>query len=350
MLPSPILGLFSIAALTSVGNGPVDPEQTVRIDAERGEIVVTVGPLRIPAATHYHHHHHADEQARFVWPEAGWAQGYRFELVDAHGTVLPREMMHHAGVVDHARRQLASPAPERLFAAGRETADVRLPGWMGLRMDAGTPLVAYFALVNPTEEEIVGASLRISVVWRSAAAGPQAPRHPSSRPYHPSQQFRRPPRTITEIVPLVVGAGPDEGGWGTFDLPPGLSATSSEFTLRTGGRLRALGGHLHDHAVEIRLEDARSGEVLARLGARRDGDGRLLAVEQERFLLKLRGLRVDANRPYRVVAVYDNPTGSVIPEGAMAYLAGPFIPDDPASLAASTSTAHAPTPLPGSHD
>jgi len=42
------------------------------------------------------------------------------------------------------------------------------------------------------------------------------------------------------------------------------------------------------------------------------------------------GLRVKANHPYRIVAVYNNPTGETIRQGAMAYMAGPFTPDDPA--------------------
>ncbi|MGD2047720.1 MAG: hypothetical protein PVH96_16030, partial [Gemmatimonadota bacterium] len=49
---------------------------------------------------------------------------------------------------------------------------------------------------------------------------------------------------------------------------------------------------------------------------------------EERFPFKLHGVRLEAGRRYRVVGVYDNPTGELLPKSGMAYLAGAFIPDD----------------------
>ena len=93
-----------------------------------------------------------------------------------------------------------------------------------------------------------------------------------------------------------------------------------------------MGAHLHDYAVEMRLEDAVNGKVLARIKTKREPDGRLISVSTTKFLLKLGGLRVKANHPYRVVAVYDNPTKETISDGAMAFLVGAFIPDDVSML------------------
>jgi hypothetical protein len=42
-----------------------------------------------------------------------------------------------------------------------------------------------------------------------------------------------------------------------------------------------------------------------------------------------RGRPLQAGRHYRLTAVYDNPTGEVIPEGAMGEMALLFAPDDP---------------------
>ncbi|MGH7637127.1 MAG: hypothetical protein ACREOK_05705, partial [Gemmatimonadaceae bacterium] len=114
----------------------------------------------------------------------------------------------------------------------------------------------------------------------------------------------------------------------SFDIPAGRSNTSAEFTLPAGGWMRALGGHLHDHGVELRLEDSESGKVLARIRATRAENGRLLNVGRTIFPWKQRGLRLRANRRYRVVAVYDNPTDGTIHDGAMGFLAGAFIPED----------------------
>jgi len=130
------------------------------------------------------------------------------------------------------------------------------------------------------------------------------------------------------VLPLYANAKEQNGESISFDVPPGVSTTSAEFTIPVGGRLRAMGGHLHDYGVELRLEDARTNKVLARLKARRTSDGLLRGVSQTRFLLKRRGLRLRANHRYRVVAVYDNPTSRTIAAGAMGFMVGAFIPDD----------------------
>ena len=43
------------------------------------------------------------------------------------------------------------------------------------------------------------------------------------------------------------------GGSNTFDVPPGKSSKSYEFSLPVGGRLLGVGGHMHDYGVRVRL-------------------------------------------------------------------------------------------------
>ena len=277
----------------------------VRTDAERREIVVTVGPIEIPAATSYSHHP-PEARMQFQWPAAGWLRGYRIDLLDAEGRLLSRDMIHHAGVVNLDRRQLAYPLVERLVAAGRETRPVMLPESMGVPLVSGQKLLMYYALVNPSDRVMKGATLRFTVTWT-----PESTKTPRS------------------VFPVYLDANPrTAGGTRSFDLPPGVSVTSAEVKLPQSGRLRALGAHLHDYAVEMRLEDVVTGKVMARIKTKREPDGRLVSVQMTRFFFKLGGLRVKANHPYRVVAVYDNPTNHTISDGAMAFLVGPFIPDD----------------------
>ena len=282
-------------------------DMQVRVDSERREVVVTVGPMHIPEATLYSHHP-SEKRLLFQWPVGGWVRGYRLDLLDSAGRTLPREMLHHAGVVNLDRRQLPYPIVERLLAVGRETAPVMLPASMGVPMAPDQRLLLYYALVNATARPIDGAVLRLAIAWTPDRTDP--------------------PRNV---FPLFLDANPKALGDETraFDVPPGVSITIAEFTLPAGGRLRALGGHLHDYAVEMRLEDVETGKVLARLKTRRQADGRLIAVSSTRFVFKRRGLYLAANHRYRVIAVYDNPTSATIPAGAMALMAGPFIPDDP---------------------
>ncbi|HVT40722.1 MAG TPA: hypothetical protein VHE78_16905 [Gemmatimonadaceae bacterium] len=276
----------------------------VRVDSAHHEVVVTVRRIHIPEGTYYGHQH-AEAYLQFLWPVRGWARGYRVDVLDSVGRALPREVLHHAGIADLDRRQLPYPMPLRLFAAGRETPALMLPASMGVPMTPDEHLVLYYMLVNPAAAAIDGATLRISIAWTpDRAKGPR------------------------NVFPLSLDANPAVGGARSFDLPPGVSITSAEFTIPAGGYLRAVGGHVHDYAVELRLEDAATNKVLARITAQRDSTGRITGVSSDRFLFKWRGLHLAANQRYRVVSVYDNPTCTTIPSGAMAFMVGPFIPDD----------------------
>lgn len=178
-----------------------------------------------------------------------------------------------------------------------------LPRSMGLPLDANQKMSFYYMLMNESDKVVDGARLRVTLAWTPAGT-----------------------KGVKNILPLTLNA--NGGGYGpTFDIPSGLSSTTAEFTLPEGGRLRSMGGHMHDHAREMRLEDVVTGKVLVRLEAKRARDGSVESVERTNFLLRRNGLRLSANRRYRVVAAYDNPTGVTI-KGAMGLMVGAFTPDD----------------------
>jgi len=118
------------------------------------------------------------------------------------------------------------------------------------------------------------------------------------------------------------------GGQNTFDVPPGKSIRAHEFTLPVGGRLLGVGGHMHDYGTRVWLEDVESGKVLTQVEAERDADGKLVKIGRKLFGVSGDGLRLKANRRYRVVGEYDNPTGETRVKGAMASMVGLFVPDD----------------------
>ena len=276
---------------------------SVQVRAHGREMVITVGNLTIAPATPYDHHP-AEAYHVIQWPSTGWVTGYEIELLDSTGAVLPRAMLHHAGIANVDRRQIAYPMAERMFAAAHETKPVRLPDGFGVQIAEQQRLVLYYALVNPRKDSVAGATLRVRLRWASARAG------------------------LTTVLPFYASAKDDTRESISFDIPAGRSETSAEFSLPSSGWLRALGGHLHDYGVELRLEDAESNKVLARVTSRRTSDGRLRAMSRTMFPFKRNGLRLDATRRYRVVAVYDNPTGKAIKGGAMGFLAGAFTPRD----------------------
>jgi hypothetical protein len=298
---SSLLLAFGTSTLPITPGGA--PQVDVRVDSARREITLTARGISIPAGMTYAHHA-VGSAVRFQWPVDGWVHGYRLDVLDSSGRAMPRASFHHGGVANLDRRQLAYPIAERLFAAGQETRPVMLPSSMGVPISTSEHLLFYYALVNPGATPIENATVRLTVAWIPATSRPRT------------------------VLPVFFDANPSTGIRRSFDLPPGRSITRAEFTPPVGGKRRALGAHVHDHAVEIRLEDAQSGKVLARLSTKRRDDGSLISVAQTRFLLKRGGLRLHAGRTYRVVRVYDNPTCATITDGAMAFLAGPFVPDD----------------------
>ncbi|HYN82809.1 MAG TPA: hypothetical protein VES88_15075 [Gemmatimonadaceae bacterium] len=274
----------------------------IRVDSVKHEISVTVGPMSIPVLANYEHHG-AETYVNFRWPVSGWVKGYRIDVVDSAGALMPRELLHHAGMANLDRRQLAYPLAERLFAAGRETTPVMLPGSMGLPLDADQKMSFYYMLMNETGKVVHGARLRVTLTWIPAET-----------------------KGVKNILPLLLNA--NGAGYGpNFDMPSGVSSTTAEFTLAEGGRVRTMGGHMHDYAREIRLEDVATGKVLVRLEAKRARGGQVEGMERTNFLTRRHGLRLSANRRYRVVAVYDNPTGKAI-SGAMGLMVGAFTPDN----------------------
>jgi len=68
--------------------------------------------------------------------------------------------------------------------------------------------------------------------------------------------------------------------------------------------------------------------VLARVSALQRPDGTVRKVERHLFGVAGDGLKLKAGKRYRVVAVYDNPTGKTLLKGAMGSMVGIFAPSD----------------------
>jgi hypothetical protein len=142
--------------------------------------------------------------------------------------------------------------------------------------------------------------------------------------YLPRNQNPRP----LPVLPIYMDVNLTVGGTNTFDVPPGQSTKSYEFSLPLSGRLIGYGGHMHDYGVMVRLEDVTTGKEIARVTSTRDSLGIVSKVSRSLPGIKGAGVKLKANHPYRVVAYYDNPTGEMIKNGAMGHIAGLFAPDD----------------------
>jgi hypothetical protein len=285
------------------------PSVTTRVDSARGEVVITAGPFRVEPMDHdmadMEMGSYQDTVYTFAWPEDGWMHGYRIELRDAQGRPLPRNMIHHIGLNNFARRQPQYPAVERLLASGKETSDVSLLPSLGVPLAKGDTLGLFAMLMSTDGRGADSAYVVISMPWTVRGRG------------HP-----------TDVLPLLIDVHADVGGFSRYDLPAGRSERSEEFVLSVSGGLIGVGGHLHDYATSVRLEDVKSGKVLVRLKARTAANGELLSVDRFVFGFHEDMLRLEAGRRYRIVAAYNNTSGKMIPDGAMGMIAGAFVPDD----------------------
>ena len=214
-------------------------------------------------------------------------------------------MVHHVGLANYSRRELLYPMVERLMAVGKETPRVTLPSGVGVPLARGDTLGLYSAFHDVDGKTVERAYVIVTLPWIPAGHS------------HP-----------IDVMPFFADVNSVIGGTSAWDLPPGRSERSSEFTMPLGGSILALGGHVHDYARSVRLEDAENGKVLVRLDTKLTSDGHLIALGKRVFGFHEEGLALLPNHRYRVIAQYDNPTGHVLKQGGMASMAGAFVPND----------------------
>jgi hypothetical protein len=302
-----VIPLLLLAALPLPAGGDSLPGRVdVQVDSSRHEVVITAGPFDLPNMSGRSDHgmSHDTPVFRFNWPVNGWFRGFRIEVLDSAGHPLPRKLMHHMIMINYDRRQLIYPAAERLWGAGVETGSFSLPKTIGVPLRPETPLGMYIAWHNDTGADLPSVRLKIWMLWT------------------PSNQLPRP----VDVLPLYFDVNLTVGGDNQFDIPPGRSEKAYEFTVPTDGRILGVSGHLHQYGREVRLEDPQSGRILTRVEARVKPNGGIRGMERHLFGVAGEGLKLKAGHRYRVVAVYDNPTGDTLVKGAMGSLVGIYAP------------------------
>jgi hypothetical protein len=306
-----LLGLLAGGTLVLAAGG-IQPTGVV-VDSARHRVIVTAGPFHVPTRapmlSHMSMHMEGGDSLvkQFPWPVTSLLQGLSLELLDAHGRLLPRRLLHHLNLVDFDRRQLVYPLVERLMGFGQETEDVSLPKSIGLPLSAGQRLGLFVMWDNETGQALDGVTVRLT--FRYAA--------PNLQP-HP-----------IPVMPFIIDAHLVIGGHNIFSVPPGGIVKAFDFTLPLSGHLIAAGGHLHDHGIWVRLLDLTSGKTIVTVRAKRDSTGHVSGMSRELLALRGAGPHLRADHRYRLEARYDNPTGDTLP-GMMALMVGLFAPDHPA--------------------
>ena len=282
------------------------PAARVTADARKGELVIELPPVDLPAGTDHHSIDNQPPVSLAELPVGGAIFGFRTELVDETGRTLSPELVHHFNVLDPLHRELFLPIGQRLAAAGQETGVVRLPKLLfGAPITQGAKVVASAMLHNPTAVSYRGVRTRLVLSYV-----------PDKRPW---PLFRAFPWQLDVGFPV---------GDKSFDLPPGRSERAYEGSPALPGDIVAIGGHLHEYGVSIELSDATTGELIWRAEPVRDEKRDVRAVPIGKLYgLTHIGAHVVPEHRYRVRVVYDNPTGRLLPGGGMGVVAGLFVPD-----------------------
>jgi hypothetical protein len=236
----------------------------------------------------------------------GWVHGFRVEMVDGEGREVPRATLHHVNVISPGQRELFSQIMLRVAAVGQETEPVAVPRMIGYRVRRGQELIVTAMVHNPTARSYGDVWLRVHF------------------PYTPGNAVVRP----VSILPFYMDVMPP-ASLHSYDLPPGRSVRTWEGRPAVGGRILAVGGHVHQYGTALRLEDVTAKTVIWEGRPVVDAEGRVVSMPHARFLWTL-GVPVRPDHVYRVTAEYDNTSGRTIPGGAMGALGGVIVPDDPA--------------------
>lgn len=290
-----------------------------KIDAAAHTITLRVGPINLPAHTS---HMKMPQPPDVYWtiPLQGWLLAYTPKLVDANGSAVPGIVLHHTAFWNTNRADFLCPnKEEHIFGAGGEMTNwMQVPGY-GYRVEKGDKIRIETMVHNPTDTSYDKVYLEVQIPYQEAAADGA----PGVKSYYPAWMDAK-------------SCG-DSG----YDLPAGKSEKKGTVAVKYSGVLLGVGGHMHDYAKQIILEDATRKETVATLDAKVDEQGHLLSMPTVTFFDR-GGYTFAAGDVLRIDATYDNPTGKLLRDGAMGIVVGYFVPADDAAMAALRRKSQAP--------
>jgi hypothetical protein len=272
-------------------------------------IVVRVGPMNLPASTS---HMNMPQPPDLEWqvPIEGWFLGYTPKIVDASGNSVPGRVLHHTAFYNENRSDFLCPnKEEHIFGAGGELTDwAKVPGY-GYRVNMGDKIRVETMVHNPTDTSYNNVYLEVSIPYQQADSG----------------------ANLKNLYPAWMDV--KSCGSSGYDLPAGDSEKTGNVTVKYSGVLLGVGGHMHDYAKRLVLEDTTRKDTVAALDAKVQPNGELISMPTVLFLDR-GGYKFSAGDVLKISATYDNTSGKLLREGAMGIVVGYFVPDNDSAVAA----------------
>ncbi len=298
-------GMADAMADTMAAGPPVLPSESpllrVEVDERARVVELVVGPISLPAGGM----HQRPPVQMGTLPIEGWLHGFDWEIRDAEGNVLPDRLLHHVNIIDPDHREVFSAIPRRLMAAGRETKSQSMPGLLGVPLERDSRVLVSTMFASRPDTSFDEAYLHMRLYY-TPADDPGLIR----------------PRDVYPFYLDVMGPVGDK----EFSLPPGTHERSWEGSPAVDGRLLAIGGHMHDYADWIRLEDVTAGKVVWETEPTADAEGHVSGVPTGKLWWR-GGVRLYADHVYRVSVQYTNPLDRPAPDGAMGAMGGVLLAD-----------------------
>ena len=306
-------GLLTLLALvaspgdTLAPNPSSLPAARVTLNAAASEIIIELPGIPLPPHTGHHGGGGGyPPVVRAELPVDASLYGFRVEVVDADGKLLPPELIHHFNLIDPNNRELFLPISRRIMAAGKETGAQKLPRYFfGVPMPKGSLVVASAMLHNPTDSDY--AEVRTRLVLS----------------YVPAEKWY----PFFDGYPWQLDVGFPVGDK-SFTLPPGISTRSYEAKPSVAGKIVAVGGHMHEMGTKIELLEVETGKVIWTGAPTVDAEKNITGIPVGKLygLFKV-GAAIRPDRTYRVTVTYDNSTGAPVEAGGMGVIGGLFVPD-----------------------
>jgi hypothetical protein len=278
-----------------------------QVDTATHTITVREGPLTLPANTS---HMKMPQPPDVFWtiPLDGYLRAYTPRLVDADGKAVPGTVLHHTAFWNTDRSDFLCPnKEEHIFGAGSELTNwIEIPGY-GYRVQKGDKIRIETMVHNPTSTSYNGVYLEVKVPYADPTAG------------------------VKSVYPSWMDV--QSCGNSGYDLHAGKNENVGTVTVKYDGILLGVGGHMHDYAKQITLEDTTRKETVATLNANVDEKGQLVSMPVVTFFDR-GGYKFASGDQLRITATYDNITGKPLPAGAMGIVVGYFLPSDDSAMAA----------------
>jgi len=278
-----------------------------QVDAAAHIMTLREGPLTLPANTS---HMKMPQPPDVFWtiPLDAFLLAYTPRLVDANGNAVPGIVLHHTAFWNTDRSDFLCPnKEEHIFGAGSELTNwMEIPGY-GYRVQKSDKIRIETMVHNPTGTSYDKVYLEVKIPYADPAA------------------------TTKSVYPAWMDV--QSCGNSGYDLKAGKNENTGTVTVKYNGILLGVGGHMHDYAKQITLEDSTRKETVAILDAKLDDKGQLLSMPVVTFLDR-GGYEFSAGDQLRITATYDNITGKPLASGAMGIVVGYFLPANDSAMSA----------------